>query len=363
MQSSFWICFSAVILASIFAGISQKLATRNKDGKIKLNKLFWFLSLGVLVFMMAFRAIGVAADDQAYVTIFDNVKALGPIKYFLTSSIEPGFLLLNYIVSVFTDNYFVLSFVVTVIAMWFFYKALEYEADNINLFLGVFLFGSTMYLYFFGITRLFIAAAIIAYGYRYIFTKKTGKYILCVLIASMFHYSAFFMIFFIYFTTEKESKPRSFKNVVLLMFILMPFVIYFLTNVVFPNMGYRYSQYTIKSEIQFDLSKLDKVPFLALALIFQGNIMKFNKNIRIYNILYALTVVISIYASFIDLGRIQWYMTLPICIILPSIARALKHQKKELCYLFTPLILLYGFIYASRIVSGTIITEYKNIFF
>ena len=364
MQESYIVYCITIFISSILAGISQLLAKRDlKTNKIRINKFCWYLSMIILVFVMAFRAIGVASDDESYITIFNNVIKLGPIQYFINSKIEFGYLLINYIVSLFTENYFVLSFVVTLIPMLFFYKALEYEAERTNLFISVFLFGTTMYLYFFGITRLFIATSIVVFGYRYIFKKQTMKYAICVLIASMFHYSAFFMIFFVYFTTEKDTKKRSLKKVLMLMIFLMPILIWFVNNYIFPNMGYRYTKYMNLGEFVLTIDKFDKLPFLILAIIFQKKISKFNKDIRIYNIIYAITIIISIYASIMDLGRIQWYMTFPICIILPSIGRVLWQQRKELGYLYIPIEMLYGLIYAYRITLNMTVNEYQNIFF
>ena len=275
-----------------------------------------------------------------------------------------GYLILNYIVSFFTKEYYVLSFIATLIPMWLFYKAFEYEADHVNLFLAIFLFGTTMYLYFFGITRLFIATGIAAYAYRYIFERNTKKYVLLILIAGMFHYSALFMMFFVYLTTETENKPRSLKSIIVIMFFFMPILIYILSNYFFPNMSNRYADYVTTNEnIQFSILQLDKLPILLLALMFQGNIMKFNKNIRIYNILYSLTIIISIYSSFINIARIQWYVTFSLCIILPSLVRELKQPYKELSYFSLPFVIAYGIIYGNKLIAGTMIREYSNIFF
>lgn len=364
MQKSYIIYCIVIFVAALLAGIAQLVAKKDQlTEKIKLNKLLWYSSMFLLVFVMAFRTIGVASDDDSYVTIFNNVIELGPFQYFLQSRIEFGYLFVNYIVSLITDNYFVLSFIVTLVPMFLFYKALEYEANHLNLFIGVFIFGTTMYLYFFGITRLFIAVSIVVFAYRYIFEKKLLKYIISILIAGMFHYSAFFMLFFVYFITERKGKERSLKRVLPIMLILMPLLIIFVNNYVFPNMGYRYTKYMNIGQFSLSIDKFDKLPFLVLAVIFQNKISKFNKNIRIYTIIYAITIVISMYTSVMDLGRIQWYMTFPICIILSDIAKALYYQRKEIAYLYNLLVIVYGLIYAYRITMNTTIMEYQNIFF
>ena len=100
MQKSYIIYCIVIFVAALLAGISQLVAKKDKiTGTIKLNKLLWYSSMFLLVFVMAFRTIGVASDDDSYVTIFNNVIKLGPIQYFLKSRIEFGYLFINYIVS------------------------------------------------------------------------------------------------------------------------------------------------------------------------------------------------------------------------------------------------------------------------
>lgn len=91
-------------------------------------------------------------------------------------------------------------------------------------------------------------------------------------------------------------------------------------------------------------------------------------DIRVYMSMYALTIIISIYAQMIDIGRVQWYLMFSICVILPTIVRAMiKTKFKYFTIVIVPLIILYGFIYSYRIVfvqsSNKSMTDYRCILF
>ena len=364
MDDAFLLHLITIFLASFFAWLAQKFA-KKQGNTYQLNKLFFCISFLILFIMMGFRTVGVGVDDKTYERIFNQVMENGPIQVFLQTTMEPGYLILNYVISLFTDNFQYALIILTFIPMVLYYKALYYERERINLFLGVFLFGTLLYIYFYGIIRLFIAASIVAYAYKWIFEKQTKKYIIAIFLATLFHYSAVFMLFFLYFTTEKEEKPRSIKSLVFLVMFIMPVIIFVASNYIFPNMGDRYSSYTQVKGFQFSIDLLDKLPVLIVALIIYKDLLKVNKNIKIYLIIYAFATVIAIYSTIINIGRIQWYLMFSLCIILPTIVRAIGKTKfKYFNILVVPLVLLYGIIYMNAIYNQSTnkcMHDYSNI--
>ncbi len=282
---------------------------------------------------------------------------------------EPGYLILNFVVGQFTDNFQILLVVNAIIGILFFYKAMEYERKHINLGLAVFLFSTILYFYYIGIMRLFLAASITAYALKYVIEKKTAKYIIWILIASMFHYSALFMLFLVYFSTEKEEKTRKIQHIILLVTVAMPIIIYVVSQFIFPNMGERYSNnYTELGQLTFSIGQFDKLPIVLLTFFLYKDMLKENEHIKIYIVIYALAIIIGIYGTIIPIGRIEWYMNFAICIIIPQIVRAVIHSKyKNWVVLLIPLIIIYGGIYAYKTIysgaNGEHIKNYSNILF
>lgn len=316
---------------------------------------------------MDLERFGVGVDDISYQRTFINVSSIGPIQQFINTKMEIGYLILNYIISLFTDNFQVVIFITTLIPLILYYKAFEYEKENLSLFWTIFFFGTFLYLYFCGIIRLFIATSIIAYSLRFVFEKKTIKFILCVLLAVSFHYSAFIMLFLLYFTTEKENQKRSNKLLIFLLVIILPIILTIISNYVLPNMGNRYSGYGEVTNKSINIMTFDKVPLLVIAIILQKMIQKINKNARIYIIIYSFATIISIYSTMLDIGRMQWYCNMTICILIPSIYIAIKKSKsRELAYIYMLLMILYALLYSSSIINTSTrecMLYYSNILF
>lgn len=351
MEKEYIIYYGSILLASFFGWLSQKFATDKKE-KFKLNKVFFILSILSLVFIMGFRTQGVGVDDNNYNRIFDQIKENGIWNYFMQTKLEPGYALANYIVGLFTDDFQVFIFLSSLIPTILFYKAIEYERKHVNYFLVIFLYGTVLHLYFFSITRLFIAASIVTYALRYVFEKKSFKYVMLVLLATTFHYSAIWMLLLLYFSTEKEEKPRDKKKTYIIAIVIFPIALAIFFNVIVPMIGTgKYEGYITQEVSGFSISDLDTLPFIILSLIFEKSISKDNPRIKIYNFMYALSLIIAIYSKFVGIGRLQWYLSFSLCIILPSVVRELiKSKYKSMVVLLFPLIIIYGFWYSYRIV-------------
>lgn len=367
MEKEIFIYYGAILLASCFAGLAQKFSKKDENNNIiKLNKIWWIASILIVLLLIGFRTCGVGVDDYTYLRIFKSTAKNGIISQFLNSNMEPGYLALNYIISLFTNNFQVVIFITTLVPLILYYKALEYEKNHINLFVGVFLFGTILLLYFCGITRLFIAASICAFAIKYIIEKKPAKYALAIIIATMFHCSAIIMLFFIIIAVEKEKKPISIKKMSMLLLVGIPIIIIIVFVYIFPNSENRYSGYTIQD---FNLRiGIDKIIILIASLLLYKLIKIQNKSIRVYIILYTLATIVSIYSAWFNIGRMQWYSMFAICVILPSISRIFNQLKNEELNLFViPTIIAYGILYSYKIVfiqsTNECMRTYSNIVF
>ena len=125
--------------------------------------------------------------------------------------------------------------------------------------------------------RLFLAASIVAYSIRFVTEKKTKKFIICILIATTFHYSAIFMLFLVYFSSERENNERSMRSIIILVTIIMPILIYVVSQIMFPNMGDRYSNKTSLNKLSLSLGQFDKLPIVLIGFYLYKDMLKENK--------------------------------------------------------------------------------------
>ena len=173
INNQYIVYYVFILLAAIFAYLAQVFSTR-KNGEYKLNKFLYFISFSILLILVGFRVCGVGVDDYEYKRIFNAVSVDGPIEYFLKTTLEPGYILANWLIGFFTNDFQIVLVITTIIPLIFFYKAFELWQEKINFFLAFCLFGALMIVYFIGINRLFIAVGIFAYSLKY-FLKNDRK--------------------------------------------------------------------------------------------------------------------------------------------------------------------------------------------
>lgn len=152
----------------------------------RLAPSFFILSIVPLLLLSAFR-VGVGVDFNSYADWFDNLYDYD-YAYF-----EPGFTAMIRFIQLFTLDsqwLFIVSSLITLTLI--FVSTRRYSpmfALSIFLFCTMGFFSHSL-----NLTRQFIAVAIILFSYGYIVDRKLFKYILSVIVASLFHQTALLML-------------------------------------------------------------------------------------------------------------------------------------------------------------------------
>ena len=159
-----------------------------------------------LAFLLLFLTSGLryetAVDWVNYKRFFENVDYIynifnyGFTGFFIKYPNEPLFTLLNSLVRTFTDNVQVLFFFISLITTTLLFKSLHYFTERKYFFFSVMLYYVLIFfiLDMSGI-RQCIALNIIFYAFKPLSESKLIRYCFLVILASMFHISAFIFIF------------------------------------------------------------------------------------------------------------------------------------------------------------------------
>lgn len=148
------------------------------------------LFFGVAFILETFRATSVGSDTHAYVSYFEEMGLEDSFwQAFNNGRFEPGYVMANFIISRFTDNYMLLFFIFSSInfgaAIYFFQKYC-----NKNFAWAIFwLIYGVLYFQFSGV-RASLAVSFSLLFFDAILQHKLKKAILLYLIAISFHYSA-----------------------------------------------------------------------------------------------------------------------------------------------------------------------------
>lgn len=351
-----------VVLSSFFAGLAQKHSKYNKHQKKEPQRFFWYISMGILIFVMGFRANSVGVDDLSYLRGYNYANSVSWVQYYSTQTTEVGFYLLYRLVYLIFNDFQWLIIITSAITVYLFYKAIEYESENISLALTVFLFSTTQYFYYFGIIRMGLAVAIVAFAFRYLHQNNKKKFVLMVLIAEAFHYSAIFSLVFLFINLNFKEKLRS---SILKIILVIPIAFLSVRLFLYPLItASRYQGYIESSEI-ISFSFLTSIPFFLL-FIFNYSKLKAHSHYRFYFVLFIIKLVAEIFAPIIGIGRMVWYVNLCLCFLLPAIIRV--NKDKSIKFFILSITVLYCVIYSyyayfGESHRGTFMIPYRNIFF
>src|SRR5699024_9041274 len=329
-----------VILTSVmFAGLAQ-----NSRTPFFFN-LYLFLSFLVLFFTYGFRNFS-AIDDSSYINIFNSVSEIVWYDYFLNSTMEPEYLILNKFVNLFTNDYLFMQLTTSFIPLFLFYLGFNRYKDMISMPIAVFSLCTMLYFQMLSVAliRMFIAISIVFIAFYYIPKRKPIQYILLIFLASMFHYSALFLILLTYFAINKTNLSKKVERTYLILFITTPFIFIFIAKYIVPMLGSRYSAYGSIESIDVNISTFTTVPLLLFLLFFYK---KFTGEKQLYFklflMVYALSIVISLFGGMIGLGRLIFYSYTFFILAVAMVGKLLIRNSKKLLY--TGLIVSYGFLY------------------
>ncbi|WLR41571.1 EpsG family protein [Bacillus carboniphilus] len=363
MVASYLIYIFTVFFAVLFAALAQRYSSLDKEGKKIPNSLFLWLSMLIMIYIIGFRDMSVGVDGLNYYRNYIIANNIDIISYYQTYYTEPGFYLLYRISYILGDVQwlFILSAAITI---FFFYKALSYEIDKINFTLAIFIFATTQYFYYFGIMRMGIAVSIVVFAYRYIIEGRKKKFIMFVLFATMFHYSALFSVALLFLS--KNDKNLFKKSNLLKLATVIPVGLLSVKYLIFPFITIGRYQAYIESSGVIGTSFISSLPFLGLFLLHYNKLSKESANLQFYFFLFVIKVLTEIFAPLIGIGRMVWYVNLSICFLFPATIRLNKDKgvKAILLLLLISYCLIYSYYaYFGDSFRGEHMLPYKNVLF
>ena len=171
-----------------------------------IKKIIFFIIVAISWYIMAFRYY-IGFDYSGYVTIFNSVDGFENINIWYENlllgiaQIEPTILLISGLLKE-MDFKFQMMFVVYATVMYFFFclGTKYWGKNNYKLMIAVvamFLVERDFYFYFMSVIRQSVAIAIVFWSAKFIEQKKFHFFIVSVLFAMLWHYSAIVSLFLI----------------------------------------------------------------------------------------------------------------------------------------------------------------------
>lgn len=184
------------------------------------KETFLFLTFIQLLAISAMR-FEVGVDFINYKGTFNLVNSTSNLMELLEvgrkSTVEYGYLFLNKIVGLFTDEAQWIFIVTSFIILYLIFKTISRHSSIV--WLSVYIFTVGAYISSLNIVRQYIAVGIVFFSYRYIIEKKFIRFLGLILIASLFHTSAL-LILPLYFILNINLNAKRMVYVLLIGFIM-----------------------------------------------------------------------------------------------------------------------------------------------
>ena len=326
------------------------------DGNTKVPKITFFsfcLSIGLFVGLADMlggydRYIYCEVFQDMHESVTKGVLFSETFLYFFGK--EPVFGLLNDAIAFFTPNRYIFILVYTIIL--YIVYAINFYRYTKNPFFALLIFEGLMFFFTFTYLRQVLAAGVIWLAIPYVAQRNLKKYPPFVVLATLIHNSAAYMIL-LYFIPRRKFER---KRIILFMVALLIVGISGVTKFVFSISGdvvnnARVAGYADTAEVGFRIEYvIESMLFLFILLTNYKKIGKDEYTLTMVNVYLMFCGLLLFFCKSSDGGRIAWYCLLGIIVVLerlcrPNSAVPLKSFITLLCFvLFYRILAAWGIL-------------------
>lgn len=345
--------FFTFVISFIFSYIAEK----HKEKLPKTIYVFLIL-LAILIpsALAGFRAFGIGTDTKGYLnyTFYDclNINTFAEFrKYIFNADVEPLFIVIDFIITRFTDNinfsYFVYEFILLLVVYIACQKIQSKKLISVSFFIFLILYFNRSL----NMCRQSIALAFILLSMYYLVNRKLLKFLLIVFLAFGFHSTSLIIVpfYFLYNIFNSNTKKNYAKKI--LFFVIFFLLILFYKNIV----NFLITHGILSDKYLFYLNGLNSnisifdttIKFFVCVVLFffQKIISKNNPNFKFFNIMYIVSVVLiflGLYSGYAQ--RLAYYFEYIVIFLLPDLRLIVKESKQR--KLILAIIILFAMMYS-----------------
>lgn len=182
------------------------------------NKIICYSNIFILVFILTIRGIEVGTDYVSYLDIYRDIGINGYYGY-----PEPLYGYLTFIFNVLGASFELFQCLLSILFFTLCIIVARQYVTNQNLFL-FFLYALLFIFYFMNINRQILAVSVIFLGYHFLYKKRYFGYCLCVLSATLLHYSALVAILVLFVLKIKINRKYLFISLIISLIVGFSFI-------------------------------------------------------------------------------------------------------------------------------------------
>lgn len=335
-----WLYYTLIVYIIAIAILLNSINLKNKKG------IYLFMVFSILIILASLRDKTIGNDTHVYMNLFTKLQNI-KLEYY-SDRYEIGYLFLNKFVGIFSKNPQSILVTTSIIILSSYSRFIKRYSKNVYvstiLFFLLGYFGSSM-----NTLRHQLAIVILFFSYKYIREKKFMKFILVVIMASLFHNTA--IIFLIAYPVSKLKVNLK----VIVCFMAMTVLVYTLFAPIFKSLLSKMEKYSyylnsvyLNGEVRLAtiINILISLSIILFGLILiKRNKVKLDNDIRIMTMFLITGISISIISlKFNLLDRVAEYFQIFSIIYLPNVINLIKVRERRYIYiiLIIVLFLLYS---------------------
>ena len=297
------------------------------SGNAKVSKpLFFSFCLSVGLFVGLADMLG-GYDRYIYSEVFQDMHeyvtkgVLFSEEFLSFFGKEPVYGLINDLIAFFTPNRYIFILVYTLFL--YIVYAVNFYRYTKNPFFALLVFEGLMFFFTFTYLRQVLAAGVIWLSIPYVAQRNFKKYLLFVILATLIHNSAAYMIL-LYFIPRRKFEE---KHIVLFMLALLIIGVSGITKFIFSISGdfvnnARIAGYADTAEMGFRIEYvIEATLFLSILLLNYRRIDEDALSLTLANVYLMFCGVLLFFCKSSDGGRISWYCLIGIIAILERLCR------------------------------------------
>ena len=332
------------------------------SGNTKVSKpLFFSFCLSIGLFVGLADMLG-GYDRYIYCEVFQDMHENVTKGVFFSEEFlyffgkEPVYGLINDFIAFFTPNRYIFILVYTLF-LYIVYAANFYRYTK-NPFFALLIFEGLMFFFTFTYLRQVLAAGVIWLSIPYVAQRNFKKYLLFVILATLIHNSAAYMILLYFIPRRKFEK----KYIVLFMLALLIIGVSGITKFIFSISGdfvnnARIAGYADTAEMGFRIEYvIEATLFLSILLLNYRRIDEDAFSLTLANVYLMFCGVLLFFCKSSDGGRIAWYCLIGVIVILERLCRPKSAVQLK------SFITIMSFVLFYRILSawGILLYPYKT---
>ena len=333
-MGSILIYFIAFLISLIFIRIYERICDKADINEIEsfnqkiYCRMLFLLSILPTVFIAAIR-YDVGTDYFSYEMIYryyDN----GVFFLFKDLAVEYGYYLINYFSAVLFNDFYGVLLISASLTIGISFSAILKHRKHINVTFAMLIFYLLMYPPLLNGIRQLISVSIIMYGYSYIIERKLLKFALTVAVASLFHYTAVLCLPFYFLATRFKSRITILRRIayyflLISIIILMPILLDAVSELsIFSKY---FSAYELGSDAKLLNQIILRLPILIPILVFSTALLKKNKELEFYYLIYFMEFVFIILGSYyVWAVRLTYYVMPSQIVLVPAIVKSVKNK-------------------------------------